>query len=129
MQLVILKKRAEFQWVRGGVKWTGRGFLAEGRVRPAGEAFRGVRFGFTISKKVGNAVERNRIRRRLKEALRLMNADEAALGIDIVIVARRAALDMPFDAISADLSAALAKLLKPSSASAARRPAVKGAQT
>lgn len=128
MQLVILKKRAEFQRVRGGIKWTGRGFLAEGRARPSVESISGVRFGFTISKKVGKAVERNRIRRRLKEALRRIDFDGSQPEIDIVIVARRAALDMPFDALTNDLSAALAKLLKPRNENAARRNADKGAE-
>lgn len=121
MKLVILKKRGEFQRVRGGVKWSGRGFLAEGRIRPEGDTVVGVRFGFTISKKVGIAVERNRIRRRLKAALRLMPAELAPNRMDIVIVARRAALDMEFTALSGDLDMALKRLRKPISGGGSKR--------
>lgn len=121
MELVILKKRSEFQRVRGGAKWSGRGFLAEGRDRPITETHAGVRFGFTVSKKVGIAVERNRIRRRLKEALRLMPVGSAPTTMDIVIVARRAALDMEFAALANDLQTALKRLQKPAGDSGSRR--------
>lgn len=120
MRLVILKKRAEFQRIRGGQKWTGKGFLAEGRARsPIGpvahtaEDTTTTRFGFTVSKKMGNAVDRNRIKRRLKEALRLMPTERAPAGMDIVIVARRAAIDMPFTALTADLEMAMSRLSRP----------------
>ena len=55
-----------------------------------------VRFGFTVSKKVGNAVERNRVRRRLREIVRLSAANRLRTGHDYVLVGRRAALDLPF---------------------------------
>lgn len=115
MDLVILKKRAEFQRVRGGQRWSGRGFLAEGKRRDA-TAGRGAsppdvtRFGFTVSKKVGNAVERNRIRRRIKEALRLLPAEIAPAGTDVVLVARRAALEMSFADLTGEVRAALIRL-------------------
>lgn len=117
MHLVILKKRAEFQRVRGGTKWSGRGFLAEGRPRsPVGSTpVAETRFGFTVSKKMGNAVARNRIRRRIKEALRLMPLECAPPAMDVVIVARRAALDMPFAALASELTTALDRMTRPGS--------------
>jgi ribonuclease P protein component len=68
------------------------------------------RFGFTVTKQSGGAVQRNRIRRRLKEALRLLNPLPARPGHDYVIVARPEALDMPFLALQGDLIRALGKI-------------------
>lgn len=58
--------------------------------------------GITVSVKLGCAAERNRIRRRLKEAYRL-NETRLKSGFDIVIVGRRAALTAPFDQLERDL--------------------------
>ena len=55
-----------------------------------------VRVGFTVSKKVGNAVERNRVRRRLREIVRLSDRARMRAGHDYVLVGRRAALNAPF---------------------------------
>jgi ribonuclease P protein component len=62
--------------------------------------------GFTVTRKTGNAVERNRIKRRLRALADRMH-DEFSGSTDYVIVARRAALDAPFGALGADLSAAI----------------------
>ena len=56
------------------------------------------RVGFTVTKKVGNAVVRNRIRRRLKEAVRVHAADDMQPGNDYVIVGREEVLTAPFAA-------------------------------
>lgn len=73
---------------------------------------RGPRFGFTVTKKLGNAVVRNRIRRRLKAAVTAVAPDLAVDGHDYVLVARKAALDRPFTDILADLRQALNHLRK-----------------
>ncbi len=62
------------------------------------------RLGITVTKKTGNAVERNRIRRRLREAVRTRAADEMASGTDYVIVGRREVLDAPFETLRNELS-------------------------
>lgn len=62
------------------------------------------RVGFTVTKKVGNAVVRNRIRRRLKEAVRVHAAGDMQPGNDYVIVGREEVLAAPFAAISTELS-------------------------
>ncbi len=67
-----------------------------------------VRVGFTVSRKVGTAVERNRVRRRLKEVVRLSAGLPA--GNDYVLVGRRAALSLPFDEIAKDFKRALERL-------------------
>ncbi len=68
------------------------------------------RFGFTVTKQSGGAVQRNRIRRRLKEALRLLNPLPARPGHDYVILARPEALSMPFLALQGELIRALVKI-------------------
>jgi ribonuclease P protein component len=60
------------------------------------------RFGWSIKKALGNAVRRNRIRRRLREILRL-HRGEIAQGWDIVIHPRRSAATAPFAALTAEL--------------------------
>ncbi|WOJ88833.1 ribonuclease P protein component [Methylocapsa polymorpha] len=65
------------------------------------------RFGFTVTKKLGGAVLRNRIRRRLKEALRRLDPLPARPAHDYVILARPEALGMAFSALQAELARAL----------------------
>ncbi|WP_131116076.1 ribonuclease P protein component [Lichenihabitans psoromatis] len=67
------------------------------------------RIGLTVTKKTGGAVERNRIRRRLKEALRHAKALSTEPDTDYVIVARREALTVPFARLIADLETAVRK--------------------
>jgi ribonuclease P protein component len=68
------------------------------------------RFGFTVTKKVAGAVGRNRIRRRLKEALRLSGAVAAREGRDYVFIARRPALTAPFAELMTQMADGLARL-------------------
>lgn len=96
-----LGKRAEFLAVRRGEKRRGRLFLLE--VLDRGDAG-AARVGFTVTKKVGNAVVRNRIRRRLREAVRLHAAADMAAGNDYVIVGREELIAAPFGEIAGELS-------------------------
>lgn len=96
-----LRKRAEFLAVRRGDKRRGRLFLLEVLDRGDQGA---PRVGFTVTRKVGNAVERNRIRRRLKEAVRLDAGGDMSPGRDYVIVGRSEILSVPFDDLKAELS-------------------------
>ncbi len=68
------------------------------------------RFGITVTKKIGGAVTRNRIRRRLREALRGLVPLPARPGYDYVIVARREALGMPFALLQEGLSKSLLRI-------------------
>lgn len=96
-----LTKRAEFLAVRRGEKRRGRFFLLE--VADRGDD--GLpRAGFTVTTKQGNAVERNRIRRRLKEALRLKGRMAMQPGHDYVIVGRRDCLGASFTDLSDELA-------------------------
>lgn len=67
------------------------------------------RLGFTVTRKVGNAVIRNRTRRRLKEAARLLLGQEPVTGADLVLVGRDGTRARPFAALQADLRQALAR--------------------
>ena len=67
------------------------------------------RLGFTVTKKVGNAVIRNRTRRRLKEAARLLLATREVRGVDLVLVGRDATRGREFATLIDDLRRALDK--------------------
>ena len=95
-----LKSRPQFLAVRHGEARRGRIFLLEVLDRKDDAP---PRVGVTVTKKHGNAVERNRMRRRLKEAVRLNAAFAMQPGHDYVIVARREVLGIPFDQLSRQL--------------------------
>lgn len=126
MAIATLKRRSEFLRLRGGRRWSSPAFAIEmkarepgkdsvsaaGTVSGAGSAST-ARFGFTATKKLGNAVIRNRIRRRLKEAVRIVAPGRARDGCDYVVIAREAAASQPFAALERDLIAALGRLDRP----------------
>ncbi len=102
-----LRKRADFVAAAGGIKIPAATFVLQARDR----SDRGpVRVGFTVSKKVGNAVERNRVRRRLREVVRLNSADKLRAGHDYVLIGRRAALSADFSQLAAEYLRAIARL-------------------
>lgn len=96
-----LKKRKQFLAVRAGEKRRGRLFLLEVLERDDDLP---PRYGLTVTKKVGNAVVRNRIRRRLREAVRVHAADDMKAGSDYVIVGREDVLGVAFDELTRELS-------------------------
>jgi ribonuclease P protein component len=68
-----------------------------------------LRVGYTATKKIGNAVARNRARRRLKEAARLTLAEAAPLnGVELVLICRQETARLPFTTLCANLKTALA---------------------
>jgi ribonuclease P protein component len=79
------------------------------------------RFGFTVTRKVAGAVGRNRIRRRLKEALRVSGDLGARPGRDYVFVARRGALTAPFVEIVTQMAEGFARLDKRPAAKSRRK--------
>lgn len=96
--LLPLRKRSEFLAVRSGEKRRGALFLLELKKRPPVKAgFLSPRLGLTVTRKNGNAVCRNRIKRRLRAALRVgAIAELAAAQTDYVIIARAEILTVPF---------------------------------
>ena len=69
-----------------------------------------MRIGFTVSTRTGNAVERNRIRRRLREMVRLTGASDMKAGHDYVLIGRREALTVPFIRMTAEFARALQRV-------------------
>ena len=86
-----------------------------------------IRTGFTATKKVGNAVVRNRAKRRLREAARLLLPDHGLPGHDYVFIARSGTLERPWAGLLDDVKAALVRLARPQPA--ARSPANPPADT
>lgn len=102
-----LRQRADFLAAAAGRRVTAPAFLLQARDRRDDSP---VRFGFTVSRKVGNAVERNRVRRRLREVVRLSAAGRTRSGHDYVLVGRRAALNLPFERMVQDFDGALRRI-------------------
>lgn len=109
MRISTLKKRAEFQRVRGGGRWSADAFVLEGKPR-LDDRIEGPRFGFTVTKKLGGAVERNRIRRRLRAALAELADGHADPRFDYVVVARQVCLELPYAKLRDDLELAFARV-------------------
>lgn len=122
-----LKKRSDFLRAARGHKQVRRALVLQAwqhqiqeheqpdREQPTNGA---TRIGFTVTKRVGNAVIRNRVRRRLKEAVRLFEKSGGASGqtdlflpnTDYVVVGRLSALTMSFSEIQQDLASAFDKI-------------------
>ena len=106
-----LKKRAEFLKVAAArAKWVTPGLILQARRRQAPEGAADIRVGFTVSRKVGGAVVRNRARRRLRHAAERVMPDQAAGARDYVLIGRRTTIDRPFEDLVTDLETALARL-------------------
>lgn len=115
-----LKRRKEFLRVAGTrQKWVTSSLILQIRPHRKGERVPGgpangdnppVRVGFTTSKKVGNAVIRNRARRRLRAAVADVFPAHAAPGFDFVVIGRFATTERPYTALVRDLTVALKKL-------------------
>ena len=114
MAVDTIKRRSDFLAIRGGVRSSMPCCLIEAKPRaPERTKICGPRFGFTVTKKLGNAVKRNRIRRRLKSAINQIAPLYARDGFDYVLVARHSALEKPFADLLRELSRALKNIHKP----------------
>lgn len=103
-----LKRRAEFLRVAArGRKAPSTGLVLQALARPDGGP---ARLGFTVTKKVGNAVVRNRTRRRMKEAARLLLRETPVRGVDLVLVGRATTRGRKFTALMDDLRRALERV-------------------
>ncbi len=106
-----LKRRTDFraaaQAAANGAKASAGAFVLQARERgPSGPP----RVGFTVSRQVGNAVMRNRVRRRLREVVRLAPATALSPGHDYVLIGRKAALVAPFSDMVRQFATALRRV-------------------
>lgn len=119
-----LKRRREFLIVASqGRKWAAPGLILQARPHEAHDAATSpasttepratdsepLRVGFTVSRKVGNAVTRNRARRRLKAAAEAVMPSQARAAYDYVLIGRQQTMTRPFPALLQDLETALRK--------------------
>ena len=104
---IVLTQRRDFQRASRGKRVAMAGFILQMVLRPEGET-KGIRVGFTCSKKVGNAVARNRAKRRLREIARAILPTSGKLGHDYVLVGRKdATANIPFAQLLGDMEKAL----------------------
>ncbi|BAU91071.1 ribonuclease P protein component [Methylorubrum populi] len=128
-----LRRRPDFLAAAQGRRFHTERMSAQGRLRASdetrdGATAEGLFLGFTITKRVGHATERNRIRRRLRSAVAAVAADAPSIGADVVVIARRPALDAPFESLVEDLRRALHSVTRPAAprtGDAARSPSSK----
>lgn len=102
------KASPDFQRLsRDGRRWSASAFILQYLPKdPETPA----QFGFTASRKVGNAVVRNRAKRRLRELVRLQLKEGALMGFDLVLIARTAAATQDFSTMQADFKRGLKTL-------------------
>ena len=112
MRIATLKKRSDFLRVRAAARrWAAPGLVLQSAPTPPADVEEGmVRVGYTASKRIGNAVARNRAKRRLRAAVAHVMPVSAQCGCDYVVIARAATLTRPFDALAGDLAAALSRV-------------------
>ena len=118
-----LRQRADFLAVANGARVQAPAFTLQGRRR---DDLGPIRIGFTVTKKNGNAPERNRIRRRLREVVKRVDCVAMRPHSDYVLVGRRAALTRDFADMVDDLRTALGRIER---SGAARGPARAAART
>ena len=110
-----LRKRPQFLKVTAnGRKWITPGFILQVRPHNREEinivAYENVRVGYTVSKSVGNAVVRNRVKRRLRSLVSNVLLPYANYNMDCVLIGRKNAFDRPFEYMVSDMKIAFQKL-------------------
>jgi ribonuclease P protein component len=115
-----LTKRPDFVAAASGRRFHTERMTVQGRLRQ--DLGLGLRFGLTVTKRVGHATERNRIKRRLRTVCRLVGPDYATTDVDIVVIGRREILTTDYNILVDDLRRALRTVTKPKAARTPERP-------
>jgi ribonuclease P protein component len=105
-----LTKRPDFVAAASGRRFHTERMTVQGRLRE--DAGSGLRFGLTVTKRVGHATERNRIKRRLRTVCQQAGKDFAHINVDVVIIGRRDILAADYDVLIDDLRRALRVVTK-----------------
>jgi ribonuclease P protein component len=104
--MITLKASADFQRIaKQGRKWSGTAFIMQ--VLKSEDTNAPFRVGFTVSRRVGNAVQRNRAKRRLREMVRAQLKSKAPSGFEIVLIAKTAAISTDFTRMCAEFEKGL----------------------
>ncbi|MEL6529734.1 MAG: ribonuclease P protein component [Pseudomonadota bacterium] len=101
----VLTKRADFLAANKGLRNARPGFVL--LTRPNGGE--GTRYGITVTKKIGNAVVRNRMKRRFRELLRAALPDRGLPGHDHVLIGRSGGIERDFRTMAEELDKALSR--------------------
>ena len=112
-----MKKRAAFLNAAKGVFIPRKSFVMQCNKQNEASSEKeggllGPRVGFTVTKKVGNAVIRNRVRRRMREAMRMASPELFQKGYDYVLVGRKEALSVEFNTLCTDIESTLKRLAR-----------------
>jgi ribonuclease P protein component len=110
-RLVTISKRAEFLAANSGLRAATPGFVLLVRDRKDADAT--MRVGFTVTKKVGGAVIRNRMKRRFRALAREIVPDRGFAGADPVMIGRAKGIERDFSLLKSELAGALDRLRKP----------------
>ena len=105
MVLGIIKNRADFLAANRGLRVARTGFVL--LAQPNGG--QGKRYGVTVTKKIGNAVVRNRMKRRFRELLRAALPEQGLPDHDHVLIGREGGIERDFGQLREELTAALAR--------------------
>jgi len=114
LSLGRLTKRPDFVAAASGRRFHTERMSVQARLREGSGL--GLRFGLTVTKRVGHATERNRIKRRLRAAIPTAGRDYAMIDADVVIIGRRDILSADFEMLIDDLRRALRAVTRPKSA-------------
>jgi ribonuclease P protein component len=107
-RLATIKKRADFVAANGGLRATTSGFVL--LVRDREDSDPAMRVGFTVTKKIGGAVVRNRMKRRFRALAREIVPVKGIAGADHVMIGRSKGIERDFQLLRGDLEGALEKL-------------------
>lgn len=110
LPVATLSRRADFLAANRGRRQPTTGFVL--LVHPRGDGDAAMRVGFTVTKKIGGAVIRNRMKRRFRALARELLLLHGLAGADHVIIGRQGGVERPFDDLRRELARALAKLAR-----------------
>lgn len=110
--LATIKNRRDFLALNASrTKYVASAFILVAKERGSDHPIQGIsRIGYTVTKKMGNAVARNRIKRRLREAARKAAAERMQANFDYVLISRPAALSCDFSALIRELEIAFSRI-------------------